>query len=176
STSSIEKFDSDGVRVTTNYPFTVSTTIQKVRTISGDRFAVTYTGGNDSVSIRNNDGTASTTVASGLACGTNCDPTDILELPDGRFLISYQIAAVQGIELYSSTFVRIGTFFQNSTLLQNISSMALLANGNVLACSSTFNVCEQLAISGSVGVRVGSSAFIDDASRVRQPTDVVVVP
>lgn len=176
STTSIEKFDSSGVRVTTNFPFTVTATIQKLKAISNGRFAVMFTGGNDSVSIRNNDGTVNATVASGLACTTNCDPTDILELPDGRFLISYQINSIEAIELYSSTFVRIGTFFQNTTLLQDISAMALMDNGDVLACSTLFNVCERLAISGNIGTRVGTSAFIDDASRVRQPTDVVVVP
>lgn len=176
STNSIEKFDSNGVRVTTNYPFTVSATIQKIRTISGGRYAIMYTGGNDSVSIRNNDGTVNTTVASGLPCNTNCDPSGLLELPDGRFLISYQINSVEGIVLYSSTFVRIGTFFQNTTVLQNITAMTLMDNGDVLACSASFNVCERLAFNGDVGVRVGTSAFIDEASRVRQPTDVLVVP
>lgn len=176
STTSIEKYDHNGIRVTTNFPIVVSANIMKVRALSGNRFALVYTGGNDSVSIRNNDGTAVTTITSGLACGTNCDPTDIVELPDGRFVVSYNVANVMGLYLYSSSFSLVGTLYANTSVINSVSSMATLSNGDILACSSTLNVCERFSISGNTASRVGSSSFISDAGRVRQPTDVVVVP
>ncbi len=176
STTSIEKYDSSGVRVTTNFPITVTANVMKVRSISGGRFVIVNTGGNDSPSIRNNNGTSIGTVTMGLACGTNCDPSDILELPDGRFIISYQIAASQSLELYSSTFVRVGTLFLDTSVLQGISAMTLLDDGTILACSTTFNLCEKLLISGNTATRVGTTPFIDDVGKIRQPTDVVVVP
>lgn len=176
STTSFEKYDSTGTRVTTNFPITVTANTMKVRAISGNRFALVYTGGNDSVSIRNNNGTAVTTIASGIACGTNCDPSDILELPDGRFLVSYQIAAHQTIQLYNSSFGYVGELFRDTTVLQGISALARLSNGDILACNTTFNTCERLRISGNTATRVGTTAFIDDASKIRQPTDVLVVP
>ncbi len=176
STTSFEKYDSSGTRVTTNFPITVTANTMKVRAISGGRFALVFTGGADSVSIRNNNGTAVTTITSGLGCTTNCDPSDILELPDGRFIVSYQNASNHSLQLYNSSFTRIGTLYQDTAVLQGISALALHSSGDILACSTTFNICERLTISGSNATRVGSSAFLGDAGKIRQPTDILVVP
>ncbi len=179
STSVIEKYDGSNppVRVTTNFPITLTANIMKLRKISGGRFAAITTGGApDSPRIYNNNGTLATTISLSLSCTTNCDPSDILELSDGRFLVSVQAAALNSIELYSANFTYIGQFFRDTTILQNISAMAQMNDGSVLACSTTFNTCEKLQIVGSAGVRVGSRAYIDAASVMRQPTDVLVVP
>jgi hypothetical protein len=175
STTTIEKFDADGNRVAVNFPITVTANIMKVRAISNNRFVTLFNGGNDSPVVRNNDGTLSLTVASGLPCGTNCDPSDIIELSDGRFVIAYQIATAQGLELYSSNFVRIGTLFRDTNILQGISTLSLLEGDDILACSTSFNVCERLTISGNVANRLGSSTFIGDAGKIRQPVDSLVV-
>ncbi len=175
----IEKYDSSSppARVTTNFPITLTGNIMKLRKISGDRFVALTTGGNpDSPRVYNNNGTLAGTIALGLPCGNNCDPTDIVELPDGRFLVSVQIAAQNSIEIYNSSFVRIQQFYRDLTVLQAISAMALTPDGNVLACSSSFNTCEKIQVVGNSGVRMGSSAFIDDVSVMRQPTDILVVP
>ena len=179
STTSIEKYDGATVpsRVTTNFPIVLTANIMKLRKISGNRFVAVTTGGApDSPRVYNNSGTLSTTVALGLACTTNCDPSDMIELSDGRFLVSVQAAALQSIELYSSSFAYIGQFFRDTTILQNISALTQMADGTILACSTTFNTCEKIQIVGNTGVRVGSRAFIDAASVMRQPTDVLVVP
>jgi hypothetical protein len=177
STTSIEKYDSAGNRITTNFPLTLTANIMKLRKISGGRFAAITTGGApDSPRIYTDAGVLSTTISLGLACTTNCDPSDILELSDGRFLVATQIASQNSIELYSSSFAYIGQFFKDGTILQNISALAQMADGNVLACSTTFNTCEKIQIVGNTGVRVGSRAFIDAASVMRQPTDLLVVP
>lgn len=180
STTVIEKYDGSNppVRVTTNFPITLTANIMKLRRISGGRFAAVTTGGTpDSPRIYNNDGTLATTVSlAGLACTTNCDPSDILELSDGRFLVAVQAAALNSIEMYSSNFVYIGQFFRDTTILQGISALAQAHDGNVIACNTSFNTCEKLQITGNTGVRVGSRAFIDAASVMRQPTDVLVAP
>jgi hypothetical protein len=90
--------------------------------------------------------------------------------------VAYQAAAYQSLQIYNSSFVRIGELYQDTTVLQGISALARLSNGDILACSTTFNTCERLRISGNTATRVGTTAFIDDASKIRQPTDVLVVP
>lgn len=178
STTSIEKYDSTGNRIAVNFPLTLTLNIMKLRKISGGRFAAITNGGvPDSPRIYNNNGTLATTISmAALACTTNCDPSDILELSDGRFLVATQAAALHSIQLYSSSFAYIGVFFIDTTILQNISALAQAPDGSVIACNTNFNSCEKLQIVGSTGVRVGSRAFIDSASLMRQPTDVLVVP
>jgi hypothetical protein len=179
STTSIEKYDgsSTPVRVTTNFPIVLTANIMKLRKISGNRFAAITTGGApDSPRIYNNDGTLATTIALGLSCTTNCDPSDILELSDGRFLVAIQAVALNSIEMYSANFTYIGRFFSDPTILQGISALTQMTDGTVLACNTTFNTCEKIQIMGNSGVRVGSHAFIDAASVMRQPTDALVAP
>jgi hypothetical protein len=177
STTVIEKYSSSGSRVTTNFPITLTANVMHVKKISGNRFAAVFTGGDDRVRIYNNDGTLAATITNtGLACGTNCDPNDIVELSDGRFVIAFSAAAIQGLEIYSSSFVRIGTFYRNSAVLPLPYTVTETHDGSVLSCSSTFNTCEKFQVVGSTGVRIGSSAFIGDTSLIRQPTDVVVIP
>jgi hypothetical protein len=177
STTVIEKYDSTGTRVTTNFPITLTANIMKLRKISGDRFVAITTGGApDSPRVYSNAGTLQTTVTLGLSCGTNCDPSDILELSDGRFVVAVQAAALHSLELYSSSFTYIGQLYRNTSLLQTISSIAQASDGDVIACSTGFNTCEKIQIVGSTGVRVGTTAFIDSASIMRQPTDVLVIP
>ncbi len=175
STTSIEKYDVDKVRVTTNYPITVSATINSIQAISGDRFVVLFTGGTDTPRVYNNDGTLVTTIG-GLACGNNCDPNSIVELPDGRFAISYNIASLDSIEIFDANFAHLGQLYKNSTLMPRPGSMAVFPNGDILVCSTSINVCERLTINGIVATRVGDRAFIGDGSLMRQPTSVLIVP
>ena len=175
STTVIEKYTSAKVRVTVNFPITVTANIMGIKRISGDRFAVLFNGNPDNPKIYNNDGTLAATV-SGLACTTNCDPAGIVELADGRFVISVQAAASNSLELFSSSFAYIGQFYKDATVLQSPGPLTLLKNGDILACSTAINSCERIAVSGDVGTRVGSHAFISDSSRMRQPTAIVAVP
>jgi hypothetical protein len=149
--------------------------VTKVRRISGDRFVIMTTGGTpDSPRVYSNAGVLQTTITMNLSCGASCDPVEILELTDGRFLISN--AVNQSLELYSADFVRIGTFYRNLSVLQYVYGMTQMADGSVLACAYVLSTCEKLQIVGDVGVRVGSKAFIDQAARMRVPYDVLVVP
>lgn len=178
STTSIEKYNASGTRVTTNFPITLTANIMKLRKISGGRFVALTTGGTpDSPRIYNDAGVLQSTVSlAGLACTTNCDPSDIVELADGRFVIAVQAAASNSLELYSSTFTYIGQLYKDTNVLQTISAIAQTSDGDLVACSTAFNTCEKIQINGSTGVRVGTSAFIGDASLIRQPTDIVVIP
>ncbi|MBS1963469.1 MAG: hypothetical protein JST04_14735 [Bdellovibrionales bacterium] len=180
STTSIEKYDGSdpAVRVTTNFPITLTANIMKLRKISGDRFVAVTTGGTpDSPRVYTNSGVLSTTISlAATSCTTNCDPSDVLELSDGRFLVSTTNASGNAIELFSSSFAYVGQFFKDTTVLQGISALAQMGDGSIVACSTTFNTCEKIQIVGNTGVRVGSHAFIDAASVMRQPTDVLVVP
>jgi hypothetical protein len=173
----IEKYSnsSSPARITTGFPITVTTAIAKLRRISGDRFVVMTTGGTpDSPRVYSNAGALLTTITLGLSCGANCDAVEILELSDGRFLVSNIVN--QSIELYSSTFTHIGQFYRNTSLLQNIYAMAQASDGSVIACGTIFNTCEKLQIIGNSGIRVGSQAFIDQVSLMRVPFDILVVP
>lgn len=180
STTVIEKYDesSPPVRVTTNFPITLTANIMKLRKISGNRFVAVTTGGTpDSPRVYTNAGVLSTTISlASTSCTNNCDPSDVLELSDGRFLVATTNVNGNSIELFSSSFTYVGRFFKDTTVLQGISALAQMADGAVIACSTVFNTCEKIQIVGNTGVRVGSQAFIDDASVMRQPTDVLVVP
>ncbi len=177
STTVIEKYDANGLRVSTGFPITLTANIMKVRKISGNRFVALTTGGTpDSPRVYSNAGALISTPALGLSCTTNCDPSDILELSDGRFVISIQAGALNSLELYSSSFSYIGQLYRDTNVLQGISALAQHPSGDVIACSTAFNTCERIRITGNIGSRVGSSAFIGDVSLIRQPTDVLVIP
>ncbi len=175
STTSVEKFGSDLVRVTANFPITLTATINSIKRISGNRFVILTSGGVDTPKVYNNDGTAVTTLT-GLGCGNNCDPYDIVELTDGRFVVSYQLAAYQSLELFNSSFTYVGQLYKSSSDLLMPGALALLNNGNILACTSALNTCEEISVSGNTGSRVGTRALISDASLMRQPVSVVVAP
>lgn len=175
STTSIEKFDANLARVSVNFPIVVGATIQSIKRISGNRFVVITTGNSDYPRVYNNDGTLVTNLT-GLTCTTNCDPSDIVELSDGRFVVSYQNATYQSLELFDSSFAHVGQLYKDTDILRNPGAMSLLANGNIIACSTLYNVCEEISVSGSTGTRVGTSALIGDPSLMRQPTSVLVIP
>jgi hypothetical protein len=175
STTSIEKFDVNQARVATNFPIVVGATITQIKRISGDRFAVMATGNPDYPRIYNNDGTAVTTLT-GLGCTTNCDPYDIVELADGRFVVSVQNTGYHSLELFDSNFNYIGEFYKDSSVLLFPGAMDLLANGDIVVCSTILNTCEQITVSGDTGSRVGTKALIGDASLMRQPVSIRVVP
>ena len=134
-----------------------------------------FSGNPDNPRVYNNDGTLAATI-SGLGCTTNCDPSDIVELPDGRFVLSVQAAANNSLELFSSSFAYVGQLYRNTAVVNTPGAMTVLKNGDVMVCSTAFNTCERIAISGNIGTRVGSQAFISNASLMRQPTAAVTAP
>lgn len=173
STTVLEKFTAAGVRATAPFPITIPTAINTVRAISGGRFVVTFTTNPDQPRVYTEAGVLQGTFANS-ACTTNCDPFDVLELDDGRFVISARVP--NALYLYNADRSYVGVLYSNTTLMQGPSALAQLPNGNILACNTTFNTCEQLAISGNSATRVGSKAYIDNASAMRQPMKVIVVP
>jgi hypothetical protein len=174
SLTAIEKYSHAGVRAGAPYPLTIPTAINNIKRISGGRFVVTFTTNPDSPRVYNNDGTLAATFPTTSPCTTNCDPYDIVELSDGRFVLNSRVT--HGLYLYSSTFVYIGVLYLNTSIVNSPSGMAKLSNGNIIVCNTNFNSCDEFSISGNVGTRVGSSSLIDDASYVRQPLSVMVVP
>jgi hypothetical protein len=169
----LEKYSSAGVRASAPFPITLPTAINNIKAISGDRFVVTFTTNPDSPRVYSNAGILLSTFPTTSPCTTNCDPYDVVELTDGRFVVNSRVT--HGLYLYSSTFVYIGVLYLDTTVLNSPSAMTLLANGNLLACNTSFNNCEELLISGNTATRVGASALINNASAVRQPLAVMVV-
>lgn len=170
----IEKFSAAGVRAAAPFPITLPTAINHLKTISGDRFIVTFTTNPDSPRVYNNAGTLVATFPITSPCTNNCDPYDVVELSDGRFVVNSRIT--HGLYLYSSTFTYIGVMYLNTTILNMPSGMTLLPNGNLLVCSTSFNNCEEFLISGNTATRVGTTALINNVSAARQPLSVMVVP
>jgi hypothetical protein len=171
----LEKFSAAGVRAGAPFPLTIPTAINNVRKISGNRFVVTFTTNPDSPRVYTAGGVLSATFASAVgACTTACDPYDVVELDDGRFVMNGRTA--NALYLFNSSFAYIGVLYQNTAVLQAPTSLVKLSNGNIMACNTTFNTCEQFSISGSSATRVGSTAFIDNASVMRQPTGAAVIP
>lgn len=170
----IEKFSAAGVRATAPYPITIPTTINSIKAISGDRFVVTFTTNPDTPRVYNNSGTLAATFPATSPCTTNCDPFDIVELPDGRFVVNSRVT--HGLYLYSSTFTYIGVLYLDTSILNTPSGMTVLGNGNILVCSTSFNNCEEFSISGNSATRVGTSALINNVSAARQPLSIMVIP
>lgn len=178
STTSIEKFTAAGVRVTAGFPITAVNTVTSLRKISGDRFIALGTGGADNPRVYANDGTLAATVPTSGAtgCGANCDPFDMIELSDGRFVASFQTATKRSLELFNSSFGYIGQLYRDTSVLMTPTSLAQKANGNIIACDSSYNVCEEFKIDGTTATRVGTTSLIDDAAVMRQPVNILVVP
>jgi hypothetical protein len=170
----IEKFSSAGVRAAAPFPIAIPTAINSIKTISGNRFVVTFTTNPDAPRVYNNSGTLAATFPTTSPCTTNCDPFDVVELPDGRFVVNSRVT--HGLYLYSSTFTYVGVLYLNSSILNTPSAMTVLGNGNIAVCSTSFNNCEEFSISGNTATRVGTSALINNTSAIRQPLSIMVVP
>lgn len=170
----IEKFSTAGVRAAAPFPITIPTAINNIQAISGNRFVVTFATNPDSPRVYNNTGTLAATFPTTSPCATNCDPYDVVELSDGRFVVNSRIT--HGLYLYTANFTYVGVMYLNTGILNMPSGMTLLANGNLLVCSTSFNTCEEFAIAGNTATRVGTSALINNVSAARQPLSVMVVP
>lgn len=172
----LEKYTADGVRVTAGFPITIPSAIRSVRRISGDRFVVTTTGNPDNPRVYSESGVLQGSFANTVGCNTNCDPYEVVELPDGRFVASMQIAAKQSLELFDSDFSHIGVLYRNLAVLPTPGSLDILANGDLIVCTLVLNACEQLTIDGNIAERVGTRSLISESSLIRQPTTVRVLP
>lgn len=170
----IEKFSSGGVREGAPFPLTIPTAINQIKSISGDRFVVTFTTNPDSPRVYNNSGTLVATFPITSPCTNNCDPFDVVELPDGRFVVNSRIT--HGLYLYSATFTYIGVLYLNTAVVNMPSAMTLLQNGNLLTCNTSFNSCDEIKINGNIGTRVGTTSLINNISAMRQPLSVTVIP
>ena len=89
-------------------------------------------------------------------------------------MVSNQVT--HALELYSSTFTYVGQLYLNTAVMITPGALAQLANGNIVVCSTALNTREEFSISGNVATRVGTEAFIDNFSLMRQPTRIMVVP
>lgn len=174
STTVLEKYTPAGVRSGAPFPLTIPTAVNNIKSISGDRFIVTFTANPDSPRVYSNDGVLLGSFDTISPCTVNCDPWDVVELSDGRFAVNSRVT--NAIYLYSATFTYVGVLYLDTAYIIAPSGMSLLKNGNLLACGTTFNTCEELKISGNTATRVGSVALINNASVVRQPLTVSVVP
>jgi hypothetical protein len=173
----LEKFSPSGVRATAPFPITIPSAINSLKRISGNRFAVSFTGNPDMTRIYNNSGTLAGTFASATGfCTNNCDPYEVEELPDGRFLVTSRIANNGSILLYNANFSFVTRAYQDLNVLRTPSSIATLKNGNYIICCTTYNTCEEFSLSGNSLNRVGIQSLIANPSLVRQPTKVLVVP
>ncbi len=176
STQSVEKYDSSGVRVTTNFPFVIApaaANISNIKRISGDRFVILAPGATDDrLRVYANDGTGGTQYSGGLACNTNCDPSDIVELSDGRFVVAYQTANSHRLQILDSNFANATLLYVDANYINMPTTMELMSNGHLIVCSSIFNSCEELTISGATATRTFSNPLLF----VRQPIRVLVVP
>lgn len=178
SLTSIEKYNSAGVRVTTGFPITAVNTVTNLRRISGNRFIALGTLGSDNPRVYSNAGALLATVPTSGAtgCAANCDPFDMIELSDGRFVATFQAATHRSVELFNSSFGYVGQLYRNTSVLMTPTSIAQKANGNLVVCDTSYNVCEELAIQGTTATRVGTAPLIANSAAMRQPLNVLVVP
>jgi hypothetical protein len=174
SPTAIEKYSAAGVREGAPYPLTIPTGINAIKRISGNRYIVTYTTNPDSPRVYTNAGVVSATFPITSPCTNNCDPYDVVELPDGRFAVNSRVT--NGIYLYNAAFVYVGVLYLDTTVINQPSSMAVLNNRNLLVCNTNFNTCEELKITGNIATRVGTTALINNVTAVRQPMATMVIP
>lgn len=147
-TSSIERFDSTGLRINTaGWPLTLQTT--------GTQLAANGTGfihcstGSDVVRTYNNAGTQQATRSSGIAATT--DAVGCVVLADGNIAVAWS-GTTDTVAIYNSTLTTVVATFSDLGVLANPGGIAQRANGNILVIDRVFNYIVELT---SAGVYVG---------------------
>mgnify|MGYP001038561457 CR=1 FL=1 len=165
--NSIEKFTTDGIRVTDGFPLNGGiNNVENVFAKTDGGFVVCARGG-DVVRTYQADGTMDDSTASGIASTT--DGYGCTELDDGNIVTAWS-GSTDTISFYDSGLVDAGYSFNDSSTLPNPRGVAQLENGNIVAADATYH--HLVEIDSTTGDFVGILA----SSGLSTPNQIIVIP
>lgn len=135
-TNALERFDQNGVRITTNgWPKTLQTTPSTVKSLKSGGFVLCSTG-SDVVRTYDNDGVQINTASSGIA-GTT-DATGCTELSDGSIAVTWS-GTTDTVQILSPDLSTVLATYSDISKMPLPSSIAELQNGNLVISDLTYN-------------------------------------
>jgi hypothetical protein len=173
----VEKFTPSGFRVNAPFiPITVGgCTISGPRNIANlgnGTFAVTNLF-NSQVNIYNNDGTCNG-VAGAAPISANAPYAIALDSVHSKMILaSNTTSAIMAANLDGSSPAII---YQNTTYIQNPTTVAVDATGNIYVGSTGQNTIEKLTFDGTIATRAALVPFIQANAYVRSPTGLAIIP
>lgn len=180
-TNTIEKFNSQGVRVGITATPYINTTIgacvlntPRQMAFNADTGALLVTNtGNDRINIYNVSSPTSATCSSTNTSGGANDPVPILAHTDGNFYVGNYLTANSQIVRYNSTVVGAPTtvFATNASVILNPTALAELSDGSILVASDGTDAIVRISTTGVVL----DNPFIKN-TYTGSVTDILVVP
>lgn len=180
-TNTIEKFDSNGVRVGITATPYINTTIggcvlstPRQIAFNGNTGAMLVTNtGNDRINIYDISSPISATCSSTNTAGGAVDPVAILAHTDGNFYVGNNLTANSQIVRYNSTVTGAPTtiFSTNASVILNPTALAELPDGSILVASDGTDSIVRISAAGVVL----DNPFIKNAN-TGSVTDILVVP
>lgn len=163
----VEKFTTNGIRVTDGFPVNGGiNNVENVFAKSDGGFIVCARGG-DVVRTYQADGTQDDSTASGIA-GTS-DGYGCTELDDGNIVTAWA-GTTDTVSFYDSGLNDAGFTFRDSSILPNPRGVTQLANGNIVVADATYH--HLVEIDSTSGEFVGILA----SSGLSTPNQVIVIP
>jgi hypothetical protein len=151
--NNIERFNSDGTRVTSNgWPKSLQIAGSEIRSTSNGGFVLCSTG-SDIVALYDSDGMLLHSAVSGIA-GTT-DATGCRVLNDGKVAVSWS-GTTDTIQILSPDLTTVLGTYQDSAKLRSPTSVAQRANGNLLVSGSYYNHIVELTADGVYVKTLGS--------------------
>ncbi|ATH08520.1 hypothetical protein BIY24_11335 [Halobacteriovorax marinus] len=163
----IEKFTTNGVRVTDGFPLNGGiNNVENVFAKADGGFVVCARGG-DVTRTYEADGTMENSTASGI--GGTTDGYGCTELDDGTIASAWS-GSTDTISFYDSGLTTLGYSYNDTSLLPSPRGVAQLANGNIVVADATYHHL--------VEIDAGSGDFVGilASSGLSTPNQIVVIP
>ena len=165
--NAIEKFDTNGNRITTGFPLTGGiNNVENVYPKADGGFIVCARGG-DVVRTYTAAGVMQNTTASGI--GGTTDGYGCSELSDGRIVTAWS-GSTDTVSIYNSSLSTSLTTYSDTTIAPSPRGVAQLANGNIIVADATYH--HIIEVSSSDGSFVGTFSSYGLSS----PNQLYVIP
>jgi hypothetical protein len=165
-TNNVERFTSDGVRVTSGgWPLSLQTAGTDIHALSAGGFVHCSTT-TDVVRTYSDAGVQAATRSSGIASTT--DAVGCKELSNGSIAVAWS-GTTDSVVIYSSNLATAQYTYSNTSVLSTPGSLAEKANGNILIADRTLNYLVEITATGTY---VGQFA----AGLLNTPEYVLVIP
>lgn len=144
-TNNIERFSSDGYRVSASWPKALQTTGSDIFKTSGDGFAHCSTG-TDVLRTYDSTGTQLATTSSGIAATT--DAAGCAKLSNGNFAVAWS-GTTDTVVIYDSTLSTVIGSYSNLSVLSTPGGITQDNDGNLLVIDRVLNQIVKLDATGN---------------------------
>ena len=164
---SIEKFDTNGNRITVGFPITGGmNNIENVYPKADGGFVICARGG-DIVRTYAADGTLQNSTVSGI--GATTDGYGCTELSDGRIAVSWS-GTTDTVSIYNSTLASTSATYNDTSYVPSPRGLAQLANGNIIVSDASYHHIVEIDPSD------GSYVGIFSSYALSSPNQLYVIP